>query len=238
MKTKHLLFSALLSITTFTICHAQTADDIITKHIDAMGGADKLKTVNSLVASGNVNANGTKIPIKITMIQNKGVRVEFTFNGMTGYQILSKDSGWNFSPFQGQTKPEPMTPDDVKKNQDQLDIQDDLFDYKTKGSTVESLGTDEVEGTDCYKLKVTQNNGKEKTYYLGKDDYMTVKVTEKNTVNGKEVESNTMYSNYKPVGDGMKFAFNQNNNMQGEIIFDTVTVNTPVDEKLFKPDSK
>ena len=39
-----------------------------------------------------------------------------------------------------------------------------LIDYKAKGHTVELLGKDKVEGTDCYKLKVTLKNGDVRTY--------------------------------------------------------------------------
>jgi hypothetical protein len=36
----------------------------------------------------------------------------------------------------GQTAPEPMTADEVKAGQDQLDIQGELIDYKEKGHSI------------------------------------------------------------------------------------------------------
>src|SRR6266568_6860986 len=55
LKTSLLVISALISI---SILHAQTVDDIINKHIDALGGKDKLSQVTSLYVESTVNAMG------------------------------------------------------------------------------------------------------------------------------------------------------------------------------------
>lgn len=90
--------------------------------------------------TGNLSTNGVQVPLSIKVLSGKGIRVEFSFNGMTGYQIVTDTQGWNFNPFMGQTAPEPMTEDQVKDSQDQLDATDDLLDYAAKGSTVEFQG--------------------------------------------------------------------------------------------------
>ena len=155
MKFKVLATAMLFSIAAFTTVKAQSADEIITKYIAAKGGAEKLNAITSIVQKGNLNVNGMKIPVTITVIDNKAMRADFTFNGMSGYQIITTTDGWGYNPFQGQTKAEPMTADDVKISQDALDAKDDLLNYAAKGTTVEALGTEDVEGTECYKLTPT-----------------------------------------------------------------------------------
>ena len=49
-------------------------------------------------------------------------------------------------PFNGQQKPEPMTPEAVKESQDQLDMQNELIDYKAKGDIAEYIGKEDVDG--------------------------------------------------------------------------------------------
>ena len=120
-----------------------------------------------------------------------------------------------------------------KKDQDELDATDDLLDYASKGTTVEYLGTDDVEGTECYKLKLTMKSGKEKTAYISTEDNMLVKTSEKVTANGQEQEASVMYSNYKEV-NGIKFAFAINSPF-GPIDFDSIEINTEVDDALFQP---
>jgi hypothetical protein len=213
---------------------AQSLDDVISKHLDALGGADNLRKVNSVVMKGNMTQGGTKIPITITAVQKKAFRVEFTFNGKTGYQILTDTSGWGFNPFMGQTQPEPMTPDDVRKSQDQLDILDEFLDYKDKGTKLEDLGTDSAQGTECYKIKATLKNGKERIIYIRKDNYLTARSAEKAEINGKEMEAISDYSNYKKVGDVL-MPFSVNNSIQGPIDMDTIEVNPTIDDAIFKP---
>lgn len=235
MKFKSILFTLTLSVLAFSFVKAQTTDEIIGNYITAKGGADKIRAVNNIIMKGNINQGGQKIPLTITIIHNKALRVEFSFNGLTGYQILTDKEGWNLNPFAGQTKAEAMTADDVTKSQDQLDVQDDLLDYAQKGTTIDNLGKDDVEGTECYKLKLTLKSGKEKTYFINTEDNMLVKVSEKITANGQEVESATTFSNYQKAGDAVMFAFTQTNSFQGQIDFETIFVNQPIDEKIFKP---
>ena len=177
MKRTHFLLTLVLSVCTITASFAQTADEIAKSYLDAKGGADKIKAINDLTMTGNLTINGIKIPLTIKVVNGKAMRVDFSFNGMTGYQIITETQGWNFNPFQGQTAAEPMTDDDVKSSQDQLDATDDLLDYAAKGSTVEYLGKDDVEGTEAHKLKITFKSGKEKTMFISTADYVLLKAT-------------------------------------------------------------
>ena len=57
---------SLLSILLFSAySFGQTADEIIDKNTKAMGGIEKLKSINSVVMEGKVNAQGMEIPIKM-----------------------------------------------------------------------------------------------------------------------------------------------------------------------------
>ncbi len=234
MKFKQILLTVILIIVAASFSIAQSLDDVISKHLNALGGADNMRKISSLIMKGNINQGGTKIPIIITAINKKAFKVEFTFNGMTGYQVLTDTAGFGFNPFAGQTKAEPITQDEVKKSQDQLDILDEFLDYKDKGTTLEDLGTDDVEGTECYKIKLTLKGGKEKTLYLSKENYLTIRATEKNEINGKEMESTTDYSNYKKTGDVL-MPYALNSSLQGQIEIDTIDVNPAIDESIFKP---
>jgi hypothetical protein len=213
---------------------AQTAEEVVAKYISAKGGADNLRKIQTVVMKGTLNANGLEIPINSYVIGNKAYRQDFTVNGMTGYQIITKENGWNFNPFMGQTKAEAMTADDIKSSLDQLDATDDLLDYAAKGTGVEYLGTEDVEGTECYKLKLTMSSGKEKTYFIATADNMLVKTSQKVNANGQEVETSTMMSNYKEV-NGVLFPYSISVDF-GPLEIENIEINVPVDESLFQPE--
>ena len=133
---KKTLFVLSLMIGASSITIAQTADEIINKNIEAMGGLAKLNSIKTIYEEDSLNAGSAKLPVKMWMVDKKAMRVEFAFSGMVGYSILRNDSGWNFVPFQGQKTPEPVTSDEVKKGQDDLFITDAFVNYKQNGFKV------------------------------------------------------------------------------------------------------
>lgn len=218
---------------------AQTADDIIQKHINAIGGLDNWKKVNSMKLVGSANGGGTEIPITLTIVKNKAMRMDMTLGGINNYQIVTTKEGWMYFPIQGQQKPEAIPEDLVKKSQDELDLESPLMDYKTKGYKVEYLGKDEVEGTECYKLKLTLKDGKEETDYIDASNFYHIRSITKATVNGKEMEQTANFSNFKKLPEGIVFAMTQDQG-QGAMNIKEVQINKPIDESIFKPaaDSK
>jgi hypothetical protein len=153
--------------------------------------------------------------------------------GMTGYQIVTPTEGWNYMPFQGQTTPEAMTAEDLAEYQDDLDAQGNLIDYAAKGHTVELMGKDDVDGTECFKLKITKKGGKSETIFVDPKSYLILRSVELRKANGQEIEVATNYSNYEKLPEGiivpksMTLPF-------GELIISKITINGDVDETAFK----
>lgn len=179
-----------------------------------------------------------KIPVKIWQVNQKSQRVEFSFSGMTGFEILRKDSGWSFVPFQGQKTPEPLTADEVKKGQDQLYIGDAFVNYKEKGYEVTYEGKDETEGSESYKLRVNISDSVSETFYFDPDTYYVIQVKSKVTASGKVNESSRTLSDYKKTADGYIFPMEMVSSEQGDLKTYVVKVNIPMDDKIFSPSVK
>jgi len=215
---------------------SQTADEIISKHIAAIGGVENWKKVNTIVMDGSMNVMGREVGVKITQVNLKGSRQDISVAGMSGYQFMTPESGWMFMPFQGQAKPEPMPADLVKEGLDDLDLQGNLIDYKTKGHTVEYIGTEDVEGTECLKLKVTRKNSGEQTLFFDPASYLLVRAVTKQKAMGQETEMKVDMSDYKEV-NGVKVPFSVTQPF-GTVVFSSIKINEPVDEKLFAAPTK
>ena len=154
--------------------------------------------------------------------------------GMTGYQIVTPTAGWNFMPFQGQAAPEAMTADELKQSADDLDVQGKLVDYKSKGNTVEYLGKDDVEGTECFKLKITSKAGNIETVFIDPKSYYIVRSVVKRTANGQESDVQTDLSNFQKLPEGIVVPFSIKLS-DGELVISKAEVNKQVDESTFKP---
>ena len=227
-------FLSILAIATVGFTYAQTADEIVNKHIEAIGGADAWKKVNSMVTTGTLKVQGAEIAISLTVLNGKGSRQDITAMGMNGYQIVTPTQGWKFMPFQGQKEVEPITADDLKEAQDELDVQGSLVDYKTKGHTIELLGTDDVDGVDAFKLKETLKSGKTQTIFIDPKTYYIIRVISKQKANGNEVDVTTNLSNYQKLPEGIMVPLSIGLPF-GEMIISKVEINKPIDENIFKP---
>lgn len=229
---KKILFLLVVSFSFGLTAFSQTTDEIIDKHLKAMGGADKLMSLKSIVMEGSVNSQGMEIPVKITKVNNKGTRVEFSVMGMDAWTVMRPDSGWSFMPFNGQTKPEPMPAEALKERADDNDLSGQLCNYKEKGNMVEYLGMDDVDGTECFKLKCVNKTGATTYYLLDPQTYYMVKMIAKTNAGGQEMEVESSFSNYKEVEGGYIFPYSIES-MGGPLEISKIAINVDVpNEKL------
>lgn len=100
MILKSLLALALLAFLA-SAAHAQTVDEILAKHYDAIG-LDKLKKVQTMRVHGKM-AVGPGMGAALTMERKRPgqSRMEFTIQGMTGVQAFDGENGWSIMPFMG-----------------------------------------------------------------------------------------------------------------------------------------
>ena len=232
---KILAFSLFLATSLFSAdTFAQDINEIVKNHIEAVGGKENWMKIKSMRKEMNMKAQGAEIKITSSVVDKKGMRIDVAVMGMNGYQILTDKDGWNFMPFQGQTKPEPVTEDDVKNGQDDLSIADELMTYTDFGKKIELLGSDEIEGSECHKISLTDKNNKVTTYFVDKGNHHILKEVNKITANGKEMEMTTVFSDYKKLPEGIVVAMKEASDF-GEMEVSNVEVNPSIDMAIFKP---
>lgn len=237
MKTRMALLAVLLLGT--VAAPAQTLEEIVAKNTEARGGLAKIKAIQSARMTGTMTmGQGLEASTVIEFKRPKMIRQEFTFQGMTGITAYDGKSGWQVMPFMGKKDPEPLSADDLKEMEDQADVEGDLIDWKEKGSKVELLGKDKVEGTDAWKLRVTLKNGTVKTLWLDTDSFLEIREESKRKVQGNEVEFVTTLGDYKEVGGLMvPFSFQttpKTGSGSQTISIKTVEFNIPVDAAKFR----
>lgn len=238
MKLRPIYFLITLFLGLSSLSFAQTADEVIKKHIEAIGGADAWRKVTSMRQEGSMTVQGTDVALVLTVVKDKGSRqdISITAMGMSGYQIITPTEGWNYMPFNGMMAPEAMTADELTKSQDDLDPAGPLLDYQTKGHKVELLGKEDVEGVECFKLKVDTKNGSIQTYFIDPATYYVIRVVSKQDVNGQEVEVPTGFANYEKLPEGIVIAKSITLPF-GEMTITNVDVNKPVEGSVFKKPS-
>ena len=224
----------ILALVFAQFAQAQTVDDVINKHISALGGKEKLNKIQNVVMEGSLNFNGTEIGLTMTQVNKKLTRQDINVNGMVGFDMMTDKDGWKYMPFQGMQKPEPKTADEVKESQSDLDIAGPLVDYAAKGHKVELLGKEDVEGTECYKIKAILAGGKEMTFFIDPASSLIIRTKSKEKVNGQETDVQTDLSDYKVV-EGVKMPYSIAVGF-GTILISNIKVNQTIPESTYKHD--
>jgi hypothetical protein len=205
---RRLLLSLAASLLGAATLHAQTVDELVAKYARRIGGAERLQSIQSVRRTGKFYGGGG-FEAKITN-ENKRpnkVREEFGFGGMTGVNAYDGRTGWKIEPWAGKKDPEPLGEDETKGIVEDASFDDPLLNYRAAGNKAEFIGTDQLEGTDVYKVKLTlASNGDVRTYYLDAESGVPIKYEVKRTVRGAEREFEVELGDYKPV-NGVLFPF-------------------------------
>lgn len=220
------------------LCIAQTAEELVNKNIQAKGGLDKIKAIKSYRVTGKLNGGGGFTAAMGQENQRPNlVRETFSLQGMTAITAYDGATGWQIQPFGGHKDPELMGEDDLRDLLLDADFDGPLVDYKEKGSTVEYLGHDVVDGDDALRLKVTLKNGDIIYYYLDPDTYLEIRKELQEFIRGSIRESVTEMGSYKPVAGVMyPFSISQGskaNPAAQTTTIDKIEVNVPIDKADF-----
>jgi hypothetical protein len=209
----------LLALTAFAsgTALAYTADELAAKNVAAKGGAEKLAAIHSLKTSGKVLVNGGAIELKYTvLVRQPGViRLEAQLQGLTQVQAYDGHTAWQINPFQGRKDPEQLSADDAKGlAEDAAEFAGPLVGYKAKGYTLDYLGTEDVDGTEAHKLRVTRPNGDITYVYLDPDYFLEIRAVNRRIEHGVPHETVTDYGDYEKV-EGVYLAFSQESGPKG-----------------------
>ncbi|MBO9200419.1 MULTISPECIES: LolA-like protein [Niastella] len=218
---------------------AQTVDEIVNKHLDAMGGKEKLGSLKSVYTEYNLNMNGHDASGATWVVNGKACRNEINFGGQKIVQCFAPNSAWAINPFMGQTTPTAMSADEVKAGQSQFDLTGPFYNYAAKGNTIELLGKETVDGKEAFKLSVKiKEGGREYTSWIDATTGYLVKEVIKSSINGMDVETTMKPSDYKKTENGyvmpLNMEFNISTGLHMVITNTKVEVNKEIEASLFE----
>jgi outer membrane lipoprotein-sorting protein len=234
------LFAAIVLLAAASSAFAYTADELAAKNVAAKGGSEKLNALHSLKLTGKLLVNGDTLQLGlVTMVERPdSVRYEATLQGLTLIQAYDGTQGWKVNPFQGRKDPEKMSADDSKDlSEDAADFTGALVDYKAKGYTLDYLGTEDVDGTEAHKLRVTRPNGDISYVFLDPEYFLEIRTINRRIQHGIPKETVTDYGDYEQV-NGVYLAFSQASGPNGssdrqKVQIDKAEANTALDGSLF-----
>jgi len=227
---------------------AQTVDEIIAKNSQAHGGIEKMKSVQTIRTSGKFQAGSFRAGFMQENKRPDKVREEQIIQGLAAVQAHDGKVGWQVNPFGGRRDAELLSQDDLKGLLLDADIDGPLVDYQQKGHKAELVGHDSVEGTDCYKIKLSLKNGDVRYYFLDTDSFLELKIETQSNIRGTVQYSETYFGDYEEV-KGLYYPFAFEGGAKGDTnrvkySVEKVEINVPIEDSVFamptaaKPEAK
>jgi hypothetical protein len=224
----------------FTLCFlqsfAQTADDIISKHIENTGGKEKLSSVASFTLDFTVNVMGTDAPSTAVVLIGKGLRSEMVVTGQKVITVVTDKGGWTINPLAGITEPQPIGQQEYLESKDQLEFAP-FIDYQLKESKLELVGKEKLDDEDVYKINFTNKDNLTTVCYFNANTFYLVKTVRKLHVNGQETEVVTTYSDFRKMDNGLTGSFSAKidyGQFQMTSTVNKIEFNKPVDVSVFE----
>ena len=176
-----------------------TVKDIFDKHIESIGGVEKLNSVKSITITAAVTIPGApfkpsaiikeKFPNKSSMemsVPNMGTLMTQKFNGEDGY-------------IEQMGQKIPYEDDQKTEQKEKKGLFEEIY---LDDSVAQIVSLSPVDGKDIYKVQIKENSFR----FYEADTGLLIMTEETTVAMGNEIKTITKFSDYKEV-DGVKYAF-------------------------------
>lgn len=211
-----------------------TADQVVAKYLDAIGGKDAIGQVKSLSMETSVQVMGNDAPGTTVVVDGVGYRNETEFNDTKIIQVYTPKGGWQVNPMAGMNDPTPLPDDQYKAGKDQIYVGGQFYNYADKGSKIELLGKD----SDTYKIKLTTKDDLATTYVIDGATFLIRSTTRQGKMQDQDVDITTTYADYQKTDGGYliprSIGVDFGGQFQITIAVKKVEVNKTVDPAVFE----
>lgn len=215
----------------------QTIEEIIARNLDAKGGAEQLRRIQSAKQTSTITVQGLEGTMVIYAKRPNLTRQEMTLAGQTVIQAFDGMTAWTQNPLAGVLEPTAILGPEAELIRAQAAFDGPFVDYQLRGYTMELLGDESLNGAAVHHVKMTDSQGRVQHAYLDITSGLEVRIV---TENGSLTLEQDL-SDYREVG-GIKKPFfvrlSANGEAIGQITVQRVELDVRLDDALFKIEKK
>ena len=220
---------------------AQTADEIVKKYVEFIGGKERWKNVKTITTSGEYNYGGVEFPFNTYAKAPNLYKFVVTYNGKYYAQAFDGKQGWKIDAFKNETTPTILTGKHAisMANETDVELEDALINYQDKRHQAILEGKDTIQEKECFKIKFIWKKGDTETYYFEDKTFelvMKTAVSKNAEMEGAILD--IFYSDYHNV-DGIKIPFKAVNKSENQTILiitiNKAQINVPIEDIEFQP---
>lgn len=181
---------------------APSAEKLFQKHLEAIGGLERVKKIEHIHAKGSVEvaAAGMTMSIETWQAAPNSIRMTMNLPGMGMMeQGFDGETGWMMSPMTGPMLLEGVQLDEMKQ---QAMVGRDAK-WKELYSSLETTGKEAFAGKPAWAVKAVTKAGSEQTIYFDAETGLQLGFKGTQATDMGEVSAETVFTEWKEF-DGMK----------------------------------
>lgn len=221
--------------------------EIVSRHIDAIGGEQALRAIETLRRSGTYVYNGIEHPIVTYHKAGRRSREEIVglqiwgTGRREGSVVLRGTNGtiaWNLDESRGSEWSNIPALRAAIALED-ADLTGALFEAGKKGHRIELLEPGDVEGKPAHRLRVTFTSGFEQIWFLDVETFLLLRKEMAGEETGRDLERPRAwyFDDYRPVNGVLMphWVYVEEPLFSREYVFETIQANVPIDDAVFEP---
>lgn len=217
----------------FSAGHSQNLEKIIARHIEARGGAKNWAKIENMKITGRYVAFSEEKDFRTLKSSNGCLYSEFWMGKFKVTEAFDGKSGWTIDPWHDFSFPRLMNKSEVNALLQKSTLATPFFHLKQEGIQAQLMENENVDGVDCFVIKLTRSNGFKETWYLRTDNYLEYKCKSQWVDFATPMPAESFYEDFRNI-NGLVIPFyeernyGQRNNIQK---ISTIEFNVPFDRQ-------
>jgi outer membrane lipoprotein-sorting protein len=215
-----------------------TVDELIARNIQAKGGEERLKGIQTRKVTGTIKLQGVGIPDARMQVLAKRPNLmlqEMQAGEQRFVTAFDGQQAWAVNPMLGDT-PQRVEGPQADALRDQAQFDGPLIGAHQRRDPIEVAGKDVVEGVPVWKLAIKREN-RVVNVYLDEKTGLERKVSATITGDAGDVLIESLISDYEPV-DGLmvprRVETRVGGQLQATVTIEKVEVNVPIEDSQFR----
>ncbi len=215
---------------------AQTKEEIISKHIEAIGGQAIIDKLESIKITGKYTAfSETKNFVTVHKKPNL-FRSDYGCGQFDVIYAYDGETGWTIDPWHDITFPRVLTKSEENKIIQKADFISPFLEIKKNGHEIEYIGKEQLDGISVFVFELKRSNEKKEKWYLNAETYLPFKHESTWDDFGVPVPQETYFEDYRTIeGITIPFYTERSYLIRNRIIeIEDVKLNYPTENSFFK----
>jgi hypothetical protein len=155
---------------------AMTAAQIVDKTVEARGGLDAWRKIETIIWVGHLESARSAVPsLPFRLEEKKPDKSRFEINepSQRSLRVFDGMNGWKMRNGQdGRPDIKRFTPQEVRFAREASGLEGPLIDFRAKGSSVEVEGTEQLDGRKTYRIGVELASGERLKVWIDAETFL------------------------------------------------------------------